>query len=266
VLDLGDSDLGWGRTEELREMVAALRRRGKLVFAYLQTAGMRQYYLASAADRVLLHPAAALELRGIAALQFFARDFLEKIGIGAQVSQIAEYKSAGEVVTRNEPSPEAREQIRVFIGDVYRRFLETVSRERKIGVDHLNALLSRPPGLTPAEALSEHLVDEIVHDDVMEERVGAVIGRKVRFSKERTAPLGPTQWSAPEIAVVHVTGEIVDGDGDGNGPFSQEPSARQVAEAIRDARESSGCGPSCCGSTARAAWSSPASRSPARWS
>src|SRR6185436_10620469 len=28
VLDLGDSDLGWGRTEELREMVAALRRRG----------------------------------------------------------------------------------------------------------------------------------------------------------------------------------------------------------------------------------------------
>ncbi len=238
VLSLGDSDLGWGRTEELREMVAALRRRGKHVIAYLQTAGMRQYYLASAADRVLLHPAAMIELRGIAALQFFAKDLIDKVGIGAQVSQVAEYKTAGEIVSRNGPSDEAREQIRVFIGDVYRRFLETVSRERKIDPAHLAALLARPPGLTAAEALSERLVDEIVHDDVVEERVGAQLGRKVRFSKEKLAPLRPTQWGAPEIAVVHVTGEIVDGP-DGGGPFSTEPSARQVAEAIRDARESS---------------------------
>jgi protease IV len=237
VLDLGDHDLGWARTEELREMVSALRARGKLVIAYLKSAGMRQYYLASAADRVLLHPAATIELRGIAALQFFAKDLIDRIGIGAQVSQIAEYKSAGEIFTRTGPSPEAREQTQAFISDVHRRFLDTVSRERGIALEHLTALLARP-GLTPAQALDQRLVDEIVHDDVVEQRVGAVLGRKIRFSKERPAPLRPTQWSAPEIAVVHVTGEIVDGP-DGGGPLSQEPSPRQVAEAIRDARESS---------------------------
>jgi protease-4 len=59
----------------------------------------------------------------------------------------------------------------------------------------------------------------------------------VRFSKERLAPQRPTQWSAPEIAVVHVTGEIVDGPS-AEGLLPPQQSPRQVAEAIRDARES----------------------------
>ncbi len=236
MLELGESDLGWGRTEELRERVVALRKRGKIIITFLKHAGMRQYYLASAGDRILLHPAASIELRGIAGLQLFARLLLEKIGLGAQVTQLAEYKSAGEIFTREGPSEAASEQTRTFIGDVHARFIEAVARERSLTPDQLAALLART-ALTPADLLSSKLVDEIAHDDVVEERVGKLLGRKVRFSKERPAPLRPTQWSAPEIAVVHVTGEIVD-TGESEGLFSQQQTPRQVAEAIRDARES----------------------------
>jgi protease IV len=237
VLELSENDLGWGRTEELREQVAALRRKGKLVFTFLKHAGMRQIYLASAGDRILMHPAATIELRGIAALQFFARFLIDKIGIEAQVSQIAEYKSAGEILTRTGPSDAAREQTRAYIGDIHNRFLQAVSRERGVTTDRLTEVLARP-ALTPPEILAEKLIDEIAHDDVVEERVGKVLGRKVRFSKERPAPPRPSQWGAPEIAVVHVTGEIVDGP-EGDGLFSQNQTPRQVAEAIRDAREKS---------------------------
>ena len=237
VLEIGDHDLGWGRSEELREGVAGLRQSGKTVIAYLKHAGMRQYYLAAAADQVLLHPAAFIDLRGIAALQFFAKGLIDKIGLQAQVSQIAEYKSAGELLSRTGPSDAAREQTLTFIRDLHTRFLSAVSRDRKLGVERLSAVLARP-SLTPAEVLSERLIDEIAHDDVVEEKVGNAIGRKVRFSKERPAPLRPTQWSAPEIAVVHVSGEIVDVE-EGDGLFSQQQTPRQVAEAIRDARESS---------------------------
>jgi protease IV len=236
VLELSEHDLGWGRTEELRERVAALRKAGKMVITYLKQAGMRQYYLAAAGDRILLHPAASIELRGIAALQFFARAMIEKIGVSAQVSQIAEYKSAGEIFTRTGPSEAAREQTLAYIGDIHARFLSTISQERGLSVERLAGLLARP-ALTPAELVTERLVDEIVHDDVVEERVGKVIGRKVRFSKERPAPSRPTYWDAPEIAVVHVSGEIVDAP-EGDGLFAQQQTPRKVAEAIRDARES----------------------------
>ena len=236
VLELGENDLGWGRTEELRERVAALRQRGKMVITFLKHTGMRQYYLAAASNRILMHPGAFVELRGIAALQLFAKSMVEKIGLQAQVSQIAEYKSAGEIFSRTEPSAEAREQTLAFISDIHGRFLKAVSQERGLELDRLTAVLARP-SLTQGEVLAERLVDEIAHDDVVEERVGKVIGRKVRFSKERPAPLRPTQWGAPEIAVVHVTGEIVDSP-DSDGLFASQQTPWHIAEAIRDARDS----------------------------
>jgi protease-4 len=237
VLELGEHDLGWGRTEELRERLVALRQRKKMVISFLKHAGMRQLYLASAGDRVLLHPSAFIELRGVAALQFFARTLLDKLGVQAQVTQMAEYKTAAEILSHAGPSDYAREQTRDYINDIHARFVQTVGKERGMGPARLQAVLDRT-ALTPADLLSERLVDEVVHDDGVEERVGAILGRKVRFSKERPAPMHPTQWAAPEIAVVHVTGEIVDAP-ESDGLFAQQETPRRVAEAIRDARESS---------------------------
>jgi protease-4 len=236
LMVIGDNSLAWGRSEEMREAILRLRRRGKLVIAYLKEANMRQFYLAAAADRVLLHPVAAVGLRGLAATQVYFKDLLDRIGLGVQVLQVGEYKEAGEIFTRTGPTKEAREELLAYLNDLHGRFVETVSRERKIPPEHLLALLARP-GLTPKDALDERLVDAIAQEDEAEDVISKLLGHKVDIARGHGAAKRTTQWSSPQIAVIHVSGEIVE-SGAGGSLFGSEGGASAVAESIRAARES----------------------------
>src|ERR1700722_13750053 len=53
VLEPRDLSVGWAKLEELRDDILAFKKSGKPVYAYLRGAGTREYYVASAADRVL---------------------------------------------------------------------------------------------------------------------------------------------------------------------------------------------------------------------
>ena len=46
----------WARVQELRDAIVDFRRSGKLVTAFLEYGGDREYYLASAADKIYLMP------------------------------------------------------------------------------------------------------------------------------------------------------------------------------------------------------------------
>src|SRR6185503_8029040 len=50
---------------EIREKLLALHRAGKKTIVYLGRAGTASYYLASAADRILIDPAGTLLLPGV---------------------------------------------------------------------------------------------------------------------------------------------------------------------------------------------------------
>jgi protease-4 len=228
---------GWGRAEELREAVLRLRARGKRVIAYLEHAGMREIYLAAAADHVLLNPSAQVELQGIAAAQLYLRGALDKLPVEAQVLQIAEYKSAGEPFTRTGPSPAAREQLVAYLGDVHGRFVAEVARARGLRAEALTALLARA-GQTPADAVAARLVDGIAYEDQIDDAISKLLGRKVRVAAGAAAAKRPTSWQAAQIAVVHVSGPLVATRGDDEGLFATELSASAVARAIREARES----------------------------
>ena len=56
VVSLSQLDMGWARLQSLRRSLLALRQSGKQVWVHLAEAGMREYYLASAADTLVLAP------------------------------------------------------------------------------------------------------------------------------------------------------------------------------------------------------------------
>ena len=49
----------WGKVQEMRDAVLDFRKSGKPVYAYLEYGGDREYYLATAADKVFLMPSSA---------------------------------------------------------------------------------------------------------------------------------------------------------------------------------------------------------------
>ena len=70
----------WAKVQELRDAVIEFKKSGKPIYAYLEYGGDREYYLASAADKVFLMPSSPLDLTGVATYELFLRGTLDKIG------------------------------------------------------------------------------------------------------------------------------------------------------------------------------------------
>src|SRR3954454_6446859 len=68
----------WGKVQEVRDAVLDFKKSGKPIYAYLEYGGDREYYLATAADKVFMLPAASLDLSGLATYALFLRGTLDK--------------------------------------------------------------------------------------------------------------------------------------------------------------------------------------------
>src|SRR5262249_23270515 len=61
----------WGKVQEIRDAVLDYKKSGKPIYAYLEYGGDREYYLATAADKIFLMPSAGLDLTGVATYALF---------------------------------------------------------------------------------------------------------------------------------------------------------------------------------------------------
>src|SRR6266850_611796 len=84
----------WGKVQEIRDAVIDFKKSGKPIYAYVEYGGDREYYLATAADKVFLMPSAALDLTGVATYELFLRGTLDKIGAVPDLHRIGDYKTA----------------------------------------------------------------------------------------------------------------------------------------------------------------------------
>ena len=65
-LHLGNSDLSWAQSQELLEAVKDFRSRcDKPVIAYGEAFSQPEYYLATAANRIAIHPSGIIDFRGM---------------------------------------------------------------------------------------------------------------------------------------------------------------------------------------------------------
>ena len=90
----------WGKVQEMRDAVLDFKKSGKPIYAYLEYGGDRDYYLATAADKVFLMPSSPLDLTGVATYELFLRGTLDKIGAYPDLHHIGDYKTAVEHLHR----------------------------------------------------------------------------------------------------------------------------------------------------------------------
>ena len=95
------------------QAIADVRKGGKKVYAYLESADTRDYLLALACDEVCLPESGWLMLTGIRAEVTFYKELFEKIGVQADMLQMGDSKGAAEPYTRtsmSERRPQATRQ------------------------------------------------------------------------------------------------------------------------------------------------------------
>src|SRR5205823_5551513 len=84
----------WGKVQEIRDAVFEFKKSGKPVYGYLEYGGDREYYLATACDKVFLMPSSPLDLTGIATYELFLRGTIDKVGVIPDLHRIGDYKTA----------------------------------------------------------------------------------------------------------------------------------------------------------------------------
>ncbi|MEL6343421.1 MAG: signal peptide peptidase SppA [Myxococcota bacterium] len=228
--------------QELRSLLQDARSQGKKVVVYLdRSTSNGAYLLASAADRVLLHPAASLNLVGLSAeLRFLAGTF-DLVGIGAQYVKRAEYKSAPEQYTRTHASSASREQINALLDQTFDKMVEDIADSRSRTVEQIARMIDEGP-FTGQEALDQGLVDALVYPDQIEEQLKALHPRNPNLDLRYGLEGQMQGWRAPnEIAVIYVDGVIVTGKSRSSGGLlspgrqaGSETIVRQLTQARRD--------------------------------
>jgi len=229
---------GYAALKEVRAALQEVRAAGKPVKAYLTMATTRDYYLASAADDLVLDPYGMILMSGLATQPIFYAGFFEKFGIGVQVTRVGKFKSAVEPYTRKDLSPENREQLTKLLGDLWTDLIADMAEGRGLQPTDVQKVVDAEGIIRPEAARAARLIDRTAYRDQLIDELKAKTGRKgstekfkqislVDYAKSARDPGPPAPKKSEKtvdqtkpkqfggrVAVVYAEGEIVDGEGE----------------------------------------------------
>lgn len=199
--------------EELRRAIMDFKKSGKFVLAYGDNYTQGAYYVASAADKVLLNPSGMLDWRGISSQPVFYKELLDKIGVRMQVFRVGTFKSAVEPYTLTEMSPANRAQVQSFIDDIWENICKDVAASRRLKTDTLDALADRYITFSDARSyVKMGLVDGLTYIDGVRTQLRALAGTDDLHMIEarELAMLDEPAGHDDKVAVYYAYGSIVD--------------------------------------------------------
>jgi protease-4 len=246
----------WGRAGDLADAIAEVHEAGKPVHCHFERADNASFYLMSqACDRIAITPSGTLNLVGPAAQVFYARDLLSNVGVEAQIVAVGRYKSAGDVATRSEMPETTREALGAILDDYAAALSSAIGRRvQGHGDDAADAAATQAridAGPYDARrALEAGLVDAIEYDDQARERLRVAADAP----RVRRVPMPPREPKAglldllealsgdtpeapepgPHLAIVVVSGTIVDGDRMAPGQSVSTPFVEHMRALARD--------------------------------
>jgi len=242
LLDINMSGVGWGKAEELRDAIVDFRSSGKPVYAYIEFGLNKEYYIATACDKIISPPPGELFINGLAADVMFFRGSLDKLGIYPDIFQIGKYKSAGDMFTQKEMTDAHREYINSLLTDLYDRYINAIAQARKKSPEEVRALIDNAP-YNAQQAKDAGLIDEALYKDEVEAQFKKLLGYKdtdafpvVRSGDYRdVSPESLGLNKGERIAVIYASGTIDSGSSQNSPSGEQSIGSDTVAKALNDA-------------------------------
>jgi protease IV len=231
----------WAKVQEMRDAIIDFKTSGKTVVAFLEYGGDREYYLATAADKVFLLPTSPLDLAGVASYEIFLRGLFDKIGATPDFVKIGDYKTAVNQYTERGFTPAHREMAESLNREAYDQLVRGIAQGRKKTEDEVRALLDQGPFL-PDEAKQAGLVDDLAYADEIDDKVPEFrdddreLRRIEGTSYERSGGV-PALRARSRIAVIQAVGTIVSGRSVFDPINGELVGSETVVEQIRRVRD-----------------------------
>lgn len=242
LLDIDMSGVGWGKAEEIRDAITDFRSSGKQVYGFIEFGMNKEYYIATACDKIIVPPPGEMFINGLAADVMFFRGSLDKLGVYPDIYQIGKYKSVGDMFTQKEMTDAHREYINSMLDDLYNRYINTIAQARKKTPDEVRTLIDNAP-YSATQAKAAGLIDDSMYHDQLENQIKKQLGYKdtdtlalVRGADYRdVSPESLGLNEGERIAVIYASGDIGSGSSQNSPSGDQSIGSDTLAKALNDA-------------------------------
>jgi len=256
LLVLNTNRMGNASLDQIRTIGSAIeefKRTGKKVIAVGDSFNQAQYYLASWADKINLHPMGAVNMRGFSVFRLYARELIDKLAIDFHVFRVGTFKAAVEPLLRDNMSAEDKEATGLWLGKLWDLYCDDIVKhrglERQVFLDNVNQTVSQlgaVGGDRARLALATGLVDGLKNRQEMEQLLIQEVGPapdKEGFNcigfQEYLDTITPSytddQQKKDLIGIIIASGNILPGKGAVD-QIGSDDLVKRIRKARQDAR------------------------------
>ena len=243
LLDINFPGIGWGRADELRDAIKDFRTSGKPAYAYMEIGSNKEYYIATAAEKIFVAPPGDLYINGFEAEAMFFKGSLDKLGVEMDVIQIGpKYKNAPDQYTKTEMGEGQKEVINAVLDEYFGRFTNAIAESRNKSPEDVKTLIDDAPyNATQAKELG--LIDEAFYKEQVYDELKTRLGyksddklRTIRAGEYREIPSDSLGLNKGErVAVIYASGVIYPGSSNDGTFGGQTVGSDTIVKAVNDA-------------------------------
>lgn len=248
-LDLTSIQGNMTQQSRVRRALEHFKRSGKFVIAHAEDYTQSSLLMASMAEPITMAPQGMALFNGLAMEPVFLKGMFDKLDMEIDLIRVGKYKSAGEMLIRENMSEENRYQQSQLLEGVYSEMLNGYSRNLNLSKDSLRSLANRALIQNARSAVSYGLIDSLMYrDQVLEwlkRRTKAKAIDKLNLvtaleywatldeNQQETLPGMPagSEDAKDRVAVIYAEGDIVSGQGG-----DDQMGGDRICEALRKAR------------------------------
>jgi len=246
LLDLSAGvGMNLAQQRELERAIVRVRKAGKHITCYLENAGIGNYQIAAQCDQILLADMGSVDLRSPALNVMHFKDALDLLGVQVEVTRVGEFKGAVEPYMLPTMSSHLREHYQAMLVSMNSDIVRRIASGRKLSTDKARAL-QETRVFTAKQALLEGLVDRLVPWTGAKRALTLVRGnsdyelkdvapKKKKKRRDLMSLIGDLMRSKkveeiedPQIVIMHLAGEIVDGTSASAGSMVSGPSVKRL--------------------------------------
>ena len=254
LLDLSDSAIGFNsaQLDEFTRRMAVLKAKGKKTIAWLEDASNVHLAIAACCDEIIMADFGGVDMPSSALETMFYRDAMDLVGVKASVVRAGDFKGAVEPYTNPVMSEHLKGHYLAMLESINAAQVSRIAKGRGLTTAAVRELQKKRM-LLPADALAAGLVTKLAPYGSMKSTVQESIGKDIEWTKPKSKPkrelsifeimskamAGPKENAKlkdDSIAILHLSGAIVDGKEASPGSIVAGPMVKSIEELIQDDR------------------------------
>ncbi|WP_282131688.1 signal peptide peptidase SppA [Pseudoalteromonas aliena] len=218
------------KLKQIANAIDRFKETGKKVIASGYYYTQAQYYIASHANEVTMHPYGSVAIEGYAMYPLYFKDALEKLEVTQHIFRVGTFKSAVEPFIRNDMSDAAKEANRVWLGALWNQYKQDVAAARPFDESNFDetmdvylAKMQAANGDAGKYAIDHQWVDSLKTTQQVRKQLIDLVGededgktfKQVSFRDYLSLVKPPMVFDNPiteKVAIVVARGTIADGE------------------------------------------------------